>query len=208
MGKHTILIVDDEPSVRRLLERLLKRGGHRVLVAEDAAEARGLIRHEEVHLVISDYVMPGENGLDLLRSLKRTHPQIIRILLTGRGDMSTAIDAINGAQVQYYMTKPFEMTEVLDTVNELLSWSTSRGQGNARPFTAQRMELISDLRGAHPGIDRVERDDDGAIVIDDDDELYDNDLSLLMRGRPVTAPKPRDDELLLEDEAFHKLLEG
>jgi len=208
MKRNTILIVDDEPSVRRLVERLLKRAGHHVLVAEDAAEARALVRHEEVHLILCDYVMPGENGLELLRSMKRTHPGIIRVLLTGRGDMSTAIEAINGAQVQYYLTKPFELSELLDTVNELLSWSTTRSRGKTRPFTAQRMEVISDLRCAHPGIDCVQRDDDGAIVIDDLEELYDQDMSELLAERPVTAPSPSEDETLLADDDFHKLIEG
>lgn len=207
MSRHTVLIVDDEPGVRQLLERLLKRAGHQVLVACDAAEARVHIRHEAVHMVISDYVMPGENGLELLRSLKRTHPNIIRILLTGRGDMSTAIDAINGAQVQFYMTKPFELSEVLDTVNELLSWSTTRRRGRTRPFTAQRMELISDLRGDHPGIDRVHRNDNGAIVIEDYDELFDKDLSEILMEQPEVAPKLSDDRLF-EDDDFHKLIEG
>lgn len=54
MSRRTVLIVDDEPGVRRLLERLLKRSGHRVLVACDAAEARAQIRHEEVHMILSD----------------------------------------------------------------------------------------------------------------------------------------------------------
>lgn len=208
MKKNTVLIVDDEPSVRRLLKRLLERAGHRVLVAEDAAEARALVRHDEVRLILCDYMMPGENGLDLLRSMKRTHPQIIRVLVTGRGDMSTAIEAINGAQVQFYMTKPFELSELLDTVNELLSWSTTHSSGRTRPFTAQRMEIISDLRGAYPGIDCVQRDDDGAIVIDDPEELFHKDMSDLLADRPATAPKLSEDESLLVDDDFHKLLEG
>lgn len=151
--------------------------------------------------------MPGENGLELLRSLNRSHPQIFRILVTGRGDMNTAIDAINGAQVQFYMTKPFELSEVLDTVNELLSWSTTRRRGKTRPFTAQRMELISDLRGVHPGIDHVERDDDGAIVIENCDELFDKNMSDILAEQLDVAPKLSDDQLFVDDE-FHKLIEG
>jgi DNA-binding NtrC family response regulator len=106
-----ILVVDDEPMMQTLLERILTRDGYRVLVAGNGAEALEILARESVSIVISDLQMPVLNGLDLLKSLKKGYPHIGVIIMTAYGDTYTVKDALLlGADE--YITKPFKSFEI------------------------------------------------------------------------------------------------
>jgi len=120
MEKGVILIVDDEEFVRRALARALREGPYEVLEAEDAKSALQLLREKEVDVVISDLKMPGINGLSLLRIIKDHYPDVIRIMLTGFGDMDTAIKATNEAEIFRFFTKPWERKELLNGLSQAM----------------------------------------------------------------------------------------
>ena len=117
----TILLVEDEPAILELLEFTLAPKGYRLLRALDAAEARTAIRAALPDLVILDWMMPGESGLQLARALRadpRTRPLPI-IMLTAKADEPDKISGLD-AGADDYVTKPFSPRELLSRVNALL----------------------------------------------------------------------------------------
>ncbi|MFC0218635.1 DNA-binding response OmpR family regulator [Pseudochelatococcus lubricantis] len=118
----TVLIADDEPNIVISLEFMMKREGHRVLVARDGAEALEAIRRERPALVLLDATMPVHSGFEVCEAV-RADPAIrdIRILmLTAKGretDMARGL----GAGADAYVTKPFSTRELLEKVREMLA---------------------------------------------------------------------------------------
>ena len=107
----TILVVDDESTMRNLLEKILIRDGFRVLTASGGEEALTTLKDEKVDIVICDMRMPGMNGFELLRKVKEDYPQTGMIMMTAHGDTYTVKDALLlGADE--YITKPFKSHEI------------------------------------------------------------------------------------------------
>ena len=92
----TILIVDDEPDVREVLEEYFQAHGYATIGAANAAAARSLVREQQVHLALIDIHMPGEDGLSLARHVRERYPGIAIVMLTSSG---TVIDRIVGLEI-------------------------------------------------------------------------------------------------------------
>jgi len=106
-----ILVVDDEPIMQTLLQKILTRDGYRVLSAGDGKEALDVMSREQISLVISDLQMPGMGGFELLKTLKEKHPHVAVIIMTAYGDTYSVKDALLlGADE--YITKPFKSLEI------------------------------------------------------------------------------------------------
>ncbi len=103
-----ILVVDDDAGVRASLRRTLSWRGYEVLVADGAPAALEALQREAVDVVISDHLMPGTSGLELLAEVRERHPEVLRLLLTGAADVETALRAINEGQVFRMLTKPWD----------------------------------------------------------------------------------------------------
>jgi two-component system NtrC family sensor kinase len=116
MSKHTLLIVDDETNVLKSLKRLLIDTDYRILTAESGDEAMKVLDNNEVHVVISDYRMPGMNGVELLSKIKEKYPDTIRLILSGYADAVAIVEAINEGQVYRFITKPWNDQELLTTI--------------------------------------------------------------------------------------------
>jgi signal transduction histidine kinase len=104
--KERIVVVDDEPSVRRLLARMLEPLGHEVLIATSAAEALAFAAQSPVDLVISDLKMPGMDGLTLLRHLREAGHDSAFILLTAFGELETVLGARDRYELSNFFVKP------------------------------------------------------------------------------------------------------
>lgn len=115
----TILVVDDEEMIRDLLSSALSQEGYRCLTAADVDGAFAILGDHRVDLVITDIMMPGRSGVDLLRDLKRVNSDIGVLMITGLSDMNTAMECIHlGAND--YITKPFSISRVVLTVKNLI----------------------------------------------------------------------------------------
>lgn len=108
----TILVVDDEDHVRTALSRVLADAGYTVLTAESGEEALEVLREQPVKLLISDNNMPGISGLDLFKDVRRRHPQILRVMLTGDTDPELAVRSINEAEVYRFIRKPWNNADL------------------------------------------------------------------------------------------------
>src|SRR5437660_9388422 len=106
-----ILIVEDEPRMRRLLEISLGEDGHSVQTAEDAEKALASLRRNSIDLVVTDLKLPGMNGLEFLQEGKRLHPALPFVVMTAYGSVETAVDAMK-AGASDYVLKPFSMAEM------------------------------------------------------------------------------------------------
>ncbi len=118
-GPPQLLVVDDEEPVRRALQRILERNGYVCTTAEDASEAREALASQPFALVLTDVNMPGESGLDLVKSVVANHPDTATVMCTGLDDAQLARTAIEiGAYG--YIVKPFEPNEILIAVMNAL----------------------------------------------------------------------------------------
>src|SRR5258707_4197067 len=114
-----ILIVEDEPRMRRLLEISLGEDGHSVHSAEDAEKGLAHLRKGLVDLVVTDLKLPGMNGLEFLEEGKRLNPALPFIVMTAYGSVETAVDAMK-AGASDYVLKPFTMAEMKLVINKEL----------------------------------------------------------------------------------------
>lgn len=119
-----ILVVDDESYVRELLERVLQRRGHEVHLAADGEAALELLAKNTYDLVVTDVVMPGIDGFDLLRRVKATYPGVTVIVLTGYARKQSISDfLLYGADE--YLSKPFQVQALLESVDRVVGGSAS-----------------------------------------------------------------------------------
>ncbi|RFC64127.1 response regulator [Fulvimarina endophytica] len=118
-----ILIVDDDRRIRSLLSRFLSEKRFRVSTASDAAGARRILAGLDFDLLVVDVMMPGENGIDLVRSLRETRDCPI-LMLTARSEIDARIEGLE-AGVDDYLAKPFDPRELLLRLNNILKRGAS-----------------------------------------------------------------------------------
>ena len=126
-SKATILIVEDEAKMRRLLELDLGDDGFRTVSAEDAETGLKLLQNGSVDLVITDLKLPGMNGLDFLQAVKRFEAAMPVIVMTAEGDVETAVRAMK-AGADDFIEKPFSDDLLLGAINT----ASTRGRGPSR----------------------------------------------------------------------------
>jgi putative two-component system response regulator len=115
----TVLIIDDEKVIRRLLRSGLTAEGYTCLEAGSAEEALALFRDHEVAVALLDITMPGKSGIELLPELKVRYPDTIVIIATASADTDTAISCLKKGAYDYF-TKPFAVREVALSVGRAL----------------------------------------------------------------------------------------
>ncbi len=116
-----LLLVDDEPSVLSALRRLFRTQGYSILQAGTGAEALALLDAHSVDLVLSDMRMPAMDGASLLEAVRRRHPAVVRMLLTGYADIASTVAAINRGEIHRYIAKPWDDADLLLVVREALT---------------------------------------------------------------------------------------
>lgn len=114
----TVLFVDDEEYVLNAVERMFIGGEWRILRAASAEDALLIIAQEEISVLVSDNLMPGIKGVELLSRVKSISPDTVKILMTGHADIPTAIEAINRGEVFRFVEKPWDNTVLVNTVAE------------------------------------------------------------------------------------------
>lgn len=141
--KNTIVIVDDEDMVLTSLNSFLSlETNYIVKTFNSAAEALRYIEEQDVHLVISDYLMPEMDGISLLAKVRELKPEVPRIILTGYADKENAIKAINDVGLFQYIEKPWDNDDLLITLRNGL----------------ERMQLVKKLNDKIAEINRAYSD--------------------------------------------------
>ena len=118
-----ILVIDDDPLVRRTMERLLQKSGYEVRLAADGIEGLRAFRTQRPDLVITDIIMPQKEGLDTIRLLRTWSPDVKIIAISG-GSVTSDADFLKKAAelgASAILAKPFDNTELLNQISRCLA---------------------------------------------------------------------------------------
>lgn len=173
-----VLLLDDEQNVLQALQRSLRQISKEMqlkielFTSPQAAIQR--LGETPFDFVISDYHMPTMNGVDFLRIAKEVQPDAVRMMLSASADFNTIIGAINEAEVFRYISKPWNVTELRETIQLAVQrreqvledrrladeLRVQRGQMSPQEQEAKRLEE------SDPGITKVKWGPDGAVLLD------------------------------------------
>ncbi|HJV27183.1 MAG TPA: ATPase, T2SS/T4P/T4SS family [Aromatoleum sp.] len=137
-ARYRLLIVDDEPSILKALTRTFRSEAYEVVTAGNGNEALARMREASAHVIISDYMMPGMSGAELLKQVKALYPDTIRIMLTGHADTGAVMGAINEGAVYKFILKPWNDDDLRVTVSlaleqfDLVQKNRALSQENAK----------------------------------------------------------------------------
>ena len=112
-----VLVVDDEETVRMLLQRILQAAGYDVVTAADGKEALSVIADGDIDVVLLDIKMPGLSGIDVLGKISTDWPNVCAIMVTAVADVQTAVAAMKLGAYDY-ITKPFDQGEMLRKIRQ------------------------------------------------------------------------------------------
>ena len=119
-GTRTLLIADDEPNIRRVLQAIFVKEGYEVHVAENGVKALEWASANPVTLLITDLIMPDMNGVELIQKVKQRHPDAVAIVITAYATIKTCVDAMRYGASDY-ITKPFDMDEIKAVVKRAVT---------------------------------------------------------------------------------------
>lgn len=117
----TVLFVDDEENILRSVERLFLEKDLTFRSASNARDALSIVQKEEVAVIVSDNLMPGMSGIDMLCQVREISPSTIKVLMTAHADLTTAVAAINRSEIFRFVLKPWENRDFLWVVEESLA---------------------------------------------------------------------------------------
>ena len=119
MAKQSILVIDDEPAIRDMLQIALDAAGFKVVLAEDAKQAYPIIIDTPPDLILLDWMMPGTSGIELLRRLRRDEIHVPVIMLTAKVEEASKISGLDSG-ADDYIAKPFSPRELVSRVKAVL----------------------------------------------------------------------------------------
>ena len=128
MSRYTILIADDDAAIRTVLVQALGRAGYEVKAAGNAATLWRWVNDGDGDLVITDVVMPDENGLDLISRIRKIRPELKIIVMSAQNTLMTALKATERGAFEY-LPKPFDLNELVSIVKKALKVRTSLSEG-------------------------------------------------------------------------------
>jgi two-component system, probable response regulator PhcQ len=182
---YRIMLVDDEENIVKALRRLLTAtpcvydGVEYRIKAEgftSADEALEYARHNAVDLVLSDYRMPGKDGVAFLKEFKEIQPNAARMILSGYADLNALMGAINEAQIYRFLNKPWNDYELVSSIAQALAYRNlmlenqnlaDQARVERGVISAQEMERRR-LEQQEPGITKVNWGPDGSVILDDE----------------------------------------
>lgn len=182
-----VLIVDEDKSVLKALNRVLRKEVYRVYLAASAEEALTILEAVPCKVVISEHILPGMNGTDFLATVKVRFPDVVRVMLTGFLTRETAVSAINDAEVYRLFTKPWDEAVLKQTVHSAVAkYDAARLHIRQLSRLHERNARLV-LERAFPGIGRVERDEKGRFQLAALSEREAAEIAQLIESLPYEA---------------------
>ena len=150
----TVLFVDDEENILRSIERLFMDKDLTLRSVTNAKSALSVLQQEDVAVIVSDNMMPGMSGLDLLYQVRDISPSTVKVLMTAYADLGTAVEAINKSEIFRFVLKPWDNNELEWVVEESLAryriiQALSRGTESTLLSLAQTIELKDPYTRGH-----------------------------------------------------------
>ncbi|MDR1039417.1 MAG: sigma 54-interacting transcriptional regulator [Deltaproteobacteria bacterium] len=152
MGK--LLVIDDDLSLRELLEMILRTAGHSVELAEDGDKGLDAALKGDFDLIISDIRMPGKNGIEVLRALRTAGKQTNLILISAYASAETAVEAMREG-AHDFIPKPFKPVDLLTAVDSALAHRSADSERQALADMVKHNQRFGGLVGASPAMLQV-----------------------------------------------------
>jgi len=149
MEQKKILIVDDDGSMRHMLSLILKREGYEVQAVGKGSEALNLVASESFDFILSDVVMPGMGGLELLQALKEKKVETTVIMMSAYGNLGTAVEAMKRGAYDY-ISKPFRPDEVLLALRKAEERENLRKENSRLRREVRREYAFGNIVGKSP----------------------------------------------------------
>jgi DNA-binding NtrC family response regulator len=170
MGKWLVVCVDDDEAILAAVGRSLRREpSFEVRTTMDIQQVLEWVHREDVAVLVSDYEMPEITGAQLAGIVRNIRPETVRILLTGRRTLDTAIDGINQGEIFRFIGKPFEDKLLRAAVLEAAKRHDElRELSGDRQRRERREQLLAALEQEYPGITKIDRRTNDVVVVTDD----------------------------------------
>jgi len=143
-----ILIIDDEPALRKTLARVLQQAGFEVTTAENGEQGISFLENTNFDLAYMDLRMPGLSGLDVLNIIHTKYPNLPVILFTAQPDLNSAVEALRRGATDYLL-KPLRPEIIIERTKAILA--TQQKEKRKREITAQIEELQTELKSLESG---------------------------------------------------------
>ncbi len=143
MSEQYIWIIDDDPSIRWVLEKALSKAGMKIRSFENADSALQALEGEQPDAIITDVRMPGMDGLEFLEFLGRQHPEIPIIIMTAHSDLDSAVSAYQGGAFEY-LPKPFDIDEAVDLARRACQKSQKQSELSSAQIQKDSPEMIGE----------------------------------------------------------------
>jgi CheY-like chemotaxis protein len=148
---HSVILVDDDPKILRSIRRTLDGAPYSIHAFDHPRKALQAVDRLQPAVIIADYQMPDMSGVELLERIKRRWPTTIRIIMTGRAEIETVLNAINRCQVYKFIPKPWNADQMRTDIAEAIAFGQLlQGQNIGKPFTdyfrQQRMDRMACVR--------------------------------------------------------------
>jgi two-component system, probable response regulator PhcQ len=170
-----IMLVDDEENILRALRRVLGNEDCEIETFTQPAEALRRAQVANFDLFISDYRMPGMDGVQLLTAIKELQPDAMRLILSGYADLEGVLVAINQAEIYRFICKPWQDDELRLAIHQALEHRRVLMENRhlAQLLREQQQELakhksaLEQLAASHPALANVSWAPDGSIILDE-----------------------------------------
>lgn len=152
MSTHTIWVVDDDKSIRWVLEKALQKNGFNTRSFCHGNDVMAALQHEDPDVLITDIRMPGISGLDLTQAIRDQYPELSVIVMTAHSDLDSAVSAFQYGAFEY-LPKPFDLNTVIDKVRQACAARRQNNTESSLPSQQQLPEII----GESPAMQEVFR---------------------------------------------------
>jgi DNA-binding NtrC family response regulator len=177
----TVLFVDDDTALLDGLRRALHRERFTMFTAGSAVQAMDLLEHQRVDVIVSDDHMPGVSGSDFLAQVRLLYPGVIRMMLTGKASLDSAMQAINEGHIFRYLIKPCVVEELVQAVNQGLGQKRLMDRCRQALLLIRRQSaLIEHLKRANPELLRTAQQETTWLALTSDQVDTVEELSTLM----------------------------
>jgi DNA-binding response OmpR family regulator len=158
-----ILVIDDEPNLRRSMVLVLERAGYQVKATGAVEEVRHLLKECDFHLAFLDLEMPGVKGLDLLPELRLSYPHVPILILTAHASLESAIEAVRKG-ARDYLLKPIDPGHIIARIGQILEEEEQ---------TRRKRAIVSDIKNLLSELNHIEDEDQKSTS--DEREYYQRD---------------------------------
>ncbi|MBM4293589.1 MAG: sigma-54-dependent Fis family transcriptional regulator [Deltaproteobacteria bacterium] len=176
-GSGSILVIDDDPALRQVLQEVLESAGFEVQTAADGESGLLLAKESSFDLVLTDLSLPGVGGMEILQFLVKHHPECPCIIITGFGTIKSSVDAMRSGAYDY-LTKPVNPTELLVVVERALDHRRLKWENLQLKKQLQRRYGFANILGKSEAIQQVFE-----II----EKVADTDSTILIQGESGTG---------------------